>query len=97
MWRERGQFCAQCMSAEYDCLGSGSVMVSGVSLLGCTHLVVIGNGALNAIRCRGDNFHSVVRLFTSAVGLGFVLMDDNTTTITMLEMSLITWERSQSE
>jgi len=61
-----------------------------ISLLGGTGLVVIRNKALNAIWYRDETFHAVVRLFTNAVGPGFVLMDNNTPTLTMLQMSLST-------
>jgi len=78
------------MSAECDCFGRGSVVVFWrISLLGGTDLV-IRNEALNAIWYRDETFHAVVRLFTNAVGPGFVLMDNKTPTFTMLQMSLST-------
>lgn len=60
-------------------------------MLSHTDLDVIRNLALNTIRHKDQSFQPVVRLFISAVGRGIVQMDDNMTTITMLEMSQRTW------
>ncbi|KAL0159693.1 hypothetical protein M9458_043418, partial [Cirrhinus mrigala] len=71
VWRRCGERSAACNILQHDRFGSGSVMVwGGISLEGRTALYVFARGSLTAIR-------PLVRPYASAVGPGFLLMQDN--------------------
>ena len=49
----------------------------GISLEGCTDLHVIANSTLTAVGYRDEILRAAVRPYAGAVGLGFLLMQDN--------------------
>ncbi len=69
---------AACNIMQHDQFGGGSVMVwGGISLEGCTDLHVLTNGTLTAVRYQDEILRAIVRLYAGAVGLGFLLVQDN--------------------
>lgn len=50
----------------------------GISLEGCTDLYRLDNGTLMAIRYWNEIFGPIVRIYTGAVGPGYLLVHDNT-------------------
>uniref|UniRef100_A0A9J7X314 Tc1-like transposase DDE domain-containing protein n=1 Tax=Cyprinus carpio carpio TaxID=630221 RepID=A0A9J7X314_CYPCA len=78
VWRRRGERSAACNILQHDWFGSGSVMVwGGISLEGRIPLHVLARGSLTAIRYRDEILRPLVRPYASAVGPGFLLMQDN--------------------
>ena len=64
--------------AEHDRYGKGSVMVwEGNSVNGKTDLYVVENGMLTAVRYCNENLDQFVRPYAGAIGLDFILMDQN--------------------
>ena len=63
---------------EYDRFGCQSVMVwAGISFDRRTELYVIRNGPLTDLRYRDKILIPIVRTYAGALGLDFILMDDN--------------------
>ncbi|KAG7484209.1 hypothetical protein MATL_G00046870 [Megalops atlanticus] len=78
VWRRRGERYAACNIIQHDRFGGGSVMVwGGISLEGRKNLHVLANGSLTAVRYRDEILRPIVRPYASAVGPGFLLMQDN--------------------
>ena len=62
---------------QYDRFDSGSVMVWWVlSLEGRTNFHVLANGTLTAVRYQDEILRPIVRIYTGAVGPGFLLVQD---------------------
>ena len=78
VWRCRGERYADCNIIQHDQFGGGSVIVwAGISLDGSTDLHVLANGTLTAVRYQDEILRVTVRLYTGAVGPGFLLVQGN--------------------
>ena len=78
VWRMRNERFAEVCIAEHDRYGGGSVMVwAGISAQGKTDLHISNNGTLTAERYIYEILDVHVRPYASAIGLDFILMDDN--------------------
>ncbi|KAI4898606.1 hypothetical protein NFI96_006386 [Prochilodus magdalenae] len=78
LWRRRGECYAACNISPHDWFGGGSVMVwEGISLEGRTDLYKLDNDTLTAIRYQDEILGPVFRLYTDAVGPGFLLVHNN--------------------
>lgn len=78
VWRRPGERYADFNIMEWDRFGGGSVMVwGGICLRGRTDLYVFDRGTLTALRYRDDILAPIVRPFAGAIGVDFILMQDN--------------------
>ncbi|GBL82593.1 hypothetical protein AVEN_164457-1, partial [Araneus ventricosus] len=78
IWREPGNRYLPSNVREIYHYGGGGLMVwAGIMLDGRTPLHVFEGGTVTGVRCRDEILEPYVRLFRSAVGPEFILMDDN--------------------
>ena len=78
VWKRQWEMFYAEKIAEHDRYGGGSVMVwVGICWDGCTDLRILDQGTLTAQRYRDGILDVHVRLYGSAVGDGFISMDDN--------------------
>ncbi|GFX56121.1 transposable element Tcb2 transposase [Trichonephila clavipes] len=78
IWRERGSRKHPSNIIERDRYGGRSVLVWGDIMLGsCTDLHIFDAGSVNGTRYCNEILLPYLRLFRGAMGLQFLLMDDN--------------------
>ncbi|KFM68362.1 Transposable element Tc3 transposase, partial [Stegodyphus mimosarum] len=78
IWREQRTRNQSQNITEHHAFRGGSTMVwAGISLGYRTDLHIFKRGSLTAVRYRDEVLEHIVRLYSAAVGLTFVLMDHN--------------------
>ncbi|GFV46021.1 transposable element Tcb2 transposase [Trichonephila clavipes] len=78
IWRDRGSRNNPAFVHESVRFGGGAVLVyGGLSIDGRTDLYIIRDGPLTARRYRDEFLRSIIVPYAAAIGLDFILMDDN--------------------
>ncbi|GFX85805.1 transposable element Tcb1 transposase [Trichonephila clavipes] len=78
IWCKQGTRYQPQNTTEHHAFRGGSLMVwAGISLGYRTDLHIFKRGSVTAVRYRDEVLEPIVRLYAAAVGITFVLMDDN--------------------
>ncbi|GFW33377.1 transposable element Tcb1 transposase [Trichonephila clavipes] len=78
IWRKQGTRKQPQNSTEHHAFRGGSIMVwAGISLGYLTNLHIFKQDSVTAVRYRDEILEHIVKLYATASGPAFVLMDDN--------------------